>query len=222
VIAGNRTCSFDLISRRIMRVTVPADAQAVTTKQKDKDGNDVMVPTAVDIHVVAPYGATARLPVPVVGGCPTTGDPKFTWGLPRIYSANYAVLTDMAGKKTADISKTNLLPANYQLYIDTPNGMLFPGATTLFLTLADGAKIVATSKTAIPAQFDFRTSRFIVLPADALAANNDLTGQLKTYLESNNYPSPLNMTVTGRLVIGSAPQTFVTVESSIQITVKTP
>ncbi|MFO1095012.1 MAG: hypothetical protein U0992_17145 [Planctomycetaceae bacterium] len=56
-IAGNRSVDFELLSRQVMRITVPGNAQVV-----ESDNG-----TFVDVHIATPYGISNHLLVPVAG-----------------------------------------------------------------------------------------------------------------------------------------------------------
>lgn len=59
VLAGGKEAKFELISREIMRVHVPADANIVKDKETKQE--------YVDIHVATPYGVTGHLLVKAIG-----------------------------------------------------------------------------------------------------------------------------------------------------------
>ncbi|MCA9077502.1 MAG: hypothetical protein KDA93_20925 [Planctomycetaceae bacterium] len=82
VIIGGHKCEYDLLSREIMRVAVPKDAN--TTKVTHFiDGKETEV-TVVDAHVATPYGVTSHIDIPVVAvaaaGASFTFDPDDVFG----------------------------------------------------------------------------------------------------------------------------------------------
>lgn len=64
VIAGNKSCDFDLLSRQVMRVTIPA---GVRTESGE----------FVDVHLATPYGVTRHLEIPVATS-PVPAAPGYT------------------------------------------------------------------------------------------------------------------------------------------------
>ncbi|MCA9117970.1 MAG: hypothetical protein KDA79_23020, partial [Planctomycetaceae bacterium] len=106
VIAGNRECKFDLISREIMEVTIPPNVRIVECRHKPQPGG-TGGPCAgpggcvcgtgscgagsteyyVDVHLATPYGVTRHLHLPVLS--PRGGDVEgFTWE-PENLAATY-------------------------------------------------------------------------------------------------------------------------------------
>lgn len=94
VIAGGKDVGHELISRQIMRVTIPAG----TTSSKNK---------YVDVHVATPYGVTAHLEIPLIEGAP--GRNEFTWvPTPRL-TADVKIQT--AKDLTTSVTDFNFNPA---------------------------------------------------------------------------------------------------------------
>ncbi|HJT35308.1 MAG TPA: hypothetical protein VJ783_25000 [Pirellulales bacterium] len=57
VVAGGRCVPFVLLSREIMRVTIPNDVDTVTDATKEE---------WVDVHLATPYGVTSHLAIPAI------------------------------------------------------------------------------------------------------------------------------------------------------------
>jgi hypothetical protein len=117
VIAGNLPClDRQLLSRRILRVTVPAGVQTMPKVQP----ND---PDEVDIHVVTSYGVSEHLRVPVVSGGILQA---FSWkNQPERQPVPY---TD-DGKKPATIATADLGQLNTWLVISPVGNALVPPTT---------------------------------------------------------------------------------------------
>ncbi len=58
VIAGGKCVPFVLLSREIMRVTIPCDVDTVMNAKTKAE--------FVDVHAATPYGVTSHMPIPVV------------------------------------------------------------------------------------------------------------------------------------------------------------
>lgn len=59
VIAGNQSVNFELLSRQIMRVTIPATVRSIPLNGDKKT-------KIVDVHVATPYGISNHLSIPVI------------------------------------------------------------------------------------------------------------------------------------------------------------
>lgn len=88
VIAGNRTCETELLSRDVMQVTIPADSQTVFCSREGKVSDDPCAKCrgvgpcgagcyeAVEIHLATPYGVSGQLFVPVYQEVPVAPSPE--------------------------------------------------------------------------------------------------------------------------------------------------
>ncbi|MCR9200074.1 MAG: hypothetical protein NXI04_15675 [Planctomycetaceae bacterium] len=66
VVAGNRDVKYDLISRQVMRVVIPAGVQTIdNTKCRTGTLRCEEPRRVVDVHIATPYGVTQHLHVPV-------------------------------------------------------------------------------------------------------------------------------------------------------------
>jgi hypothetical protein len=73
VIAGGKCVPFVLLSREIMRVTIPCDVDTVVDSKSKAE--------FVDVHVATPYGVTAHMPIPAIrpNAAPKSTAPTITW-----------------------------------------------------------------------------------------------------------------------------------------------
>ncbi|MGD9719710.1 MAG: hypothetical protein AB7O59_00655 [Pirellulales bacterium] len=72
VIAGDKCVPFTLLSRQIMRVTIPPNVQTFPDKGKDY----------VDVHIATPYGVTSHLAIPAVKEEPKKESGGWNWVAP--------------------------------------------------------------------------------------------------------------------------------------------
>jgi hypothetical protein len=81
VIAGGVEISdHEMLSRQVMKVTIPAGAQTVPAPEFI-DGKCVPdASSVVDVHLATPYGVTSHLFIPAVGQKPAKADVGLSWG----------------------------------------------------------------------------------------------------------------------------------------------
>ena len=77
VIAGGQPVKYELLSRQVMQVVIPAGVNVETFKDGDKER------AVVDIHVATPYGVSPHLKVDVVSPKPAAAAPT---PAPAVYS----------------------------------------------------------------------------------------------------------------------------------------
>ena len=200
---------FHLVSRNVMRITVPANAHVETRPVPMRDprtGMFVMVlEPSIDIHVVSPNGQSnhllIKLPVEPLPCPPPSG---FHWGLPTVYSANY---TFNAGQSPAFsfVPGQTFLPPTNELVIEAPLAFAPPGGpATLVLTVEAGGKVLTTYTAALPANFDVRHNAFFIIGTDFNALNNALMTSVAAALNNVTTEPTEPLVVCGKLVVGSA------------------
>lgn len=121
VLAGNRECDFDLISRQVMKVTIPPGVQTVKRHYIEEEGaEDAAVKyfrhcpeLTVDVHIATPYGVSGHLQLPVINR-PSGNVEKLQWNQDQI-----AVLYKFEREDTDASSATN-----YDYTIDSVNVFL--------------------------------------------------------------------------------------------------
>jgi hypothetical protein len=96
VIAGGRCVPYVLLSREVMRVTIPDHALTVFDPQSNRE--------FVDVHVATPYGVTSHLLIPVANPCPKPVG-SFMWTKPK-------------GQKPDDLQGDLTVPAGSPDYRD--------------------------------------------------------------------------------------------------------
>ncbi|HUT92174.1 MAG TPA: hypothetical protein VMY37_21955 [Thermoguttaceae bacterium] len=124
VIAGGRCVPYELLSRQVMRVTIPLDVNPVTADKQQ----------VVDVHVATPYGVSRSLSIPVAN--PEPDDPKppgsgFSWARNEPYGAMIVRELRCCGPTGKWSCAAQLLrdPGNAlpkELQISTPDWSKFP------------------------------------------------------------------------------------------------
>ena len=137
VIAGNKSCQIELLSRQVMKVTIPKGVRTI------HGTGDLEY---VDLHLATPYGVTRHLEIPVdppkEAPAAATG---FRFGTSGI-AVQYGYTTD--GKGAYSYVQTRTAPP-HELAIVAPPGTRLPATTNLVLTISAGedlgrAPLVAT------------------------------------------------------------------------------
>jgi len=118
VIAGNRECHFELVSREVMKVTIPAGVQPVVLPMDETNCPKAVV----DVHIATPYGVSAHLDIPVIND-PEAPPEGLSWSrrdIPVVYRFKYTAVPTGSVKKYEVLDTNILVDQPQQLTIELP------------------------------------------------------------------------------------------------------
>ncbi|REJ88918.1 MAG: hypothetical protein DWQ34_20960 [Planctomycetota bacterium] len=203
VIAGNRECPFWLISRQVMKVTIPAGVQPVDLPIDRETGCGGRF---VDVHIATPYGVSAHLDIPVLDSPKISTE--YTWArreMPIQYRFKYtpAKAPEPAKYEVADVNI--LVVGPQELAFDVPPYGEQTVAVELFLTVeANQAPIMLPLPKDYKPAFTFDSKRKQqVLRGNAYGefhrnVRDAVESYLATYFPNGNPQGPIDVTVRGR------------------------
>ena len=218
VIAGGVQVTQDnwlLISRNLMRVTVPANA--IVSRQWVTDPDPVTgapvrhLAQYIDIHVASPNGPSnhlfIELPPPGPEECAVAGG--FRWGLPTVYAAHYNLGKDPKNPVLTIVDGDTILPPTGELLIEAPPAFAPPPTATLALTVQTSGKVIVILTGSTVLNFDSRRNAYFLFGKDYNQLNGDLasavTNALNKGINGNVFTAPTQpLVVSGKLTIGSA------------------
>ena len=169
---------FYLLSRDLMRITVPANAivKMEQVKHRDKQTGIIVTQTVptIDIHVASPNGPSnhllLELPPLNPAECPVASG--FHWSLPTVYTARYTFGPDTK-PVLALVPGDTLLPPTNEFVIQAPQSYLTPPATAVVLTVESAGRILYTTTTA-SLSFDIKRNAFYALGAEFKKISDDM------------------------------------------------
>jgi hypothetical protein len=205
VIAGDRECSFELISRQLMKVTFPGALLTLAETSMHAHDTDP-AHRVVDVHVATPYGVSSHLLIPVapVGHitAPTTSQPAFRFADIGPMTFTY---------KTTQASSTAPIVVDAVFALDFPKGVIDVNVPEVPNLQIEASLLFRASEEPLGLINTFRVDKVPLNPplfryqlagTKLTEFNTKLTGVMKEYLErrhnSANPPTgPLRVTISG-------------------------
>ena len=162
VLAGNREVDFSLISRQVMRVTIPADVATMDRFQCAQRTRCEDSQHVVDVHIATPYGVSQHLEIPVIDDSVQVV-PGYRWTRPGLSVAYHVPVTGTGDSEALNASAaTSFMAPPFVLEVAVPPGN-FNHAATAALTFVIsspqlGLSARVRSGTEFTANFDRVTS----------------------------------------------------------------
>ncbi len=209
VVAGHRECKFQLISREVMKVTIPAGTEpALETVDNSQCRHKV-----IDVHVATPYGVTSHLHIPVIeaGSC---CEARLEWNSRDIaVKMPYTVTPETAMAKAAyEIQKNGiLLQPPHELAITVPPYSLTDSANfSVEVVLGTDSSVVQIADLGGPftaVSFDPARRQFVVAGGKYRTVITSIADGVQTYLNAlpkgATAPQTLDLRLLGRATDGS-------------------
>lgn len=207
VLAGNRTCRFQMLSRRVLQVTLPSDLNLT----QDDAGHPV-----VDLHVATPYGVTGHVQVHYEPG-PHLPKTTFTWAATPSYAVDYTVKTTTATPPATVAVLPTVLPFSGEYVVATPDAFATPSAAKLRLTLLRDGQILAVADD-IDLIYEQATHRLFARGATLAKADAALVTALTTHVQNAGFPLAPTYELRGQLLLNGL--SLHTVEGSMTVTLR--
>ncbi|MCA9034726.1 MAG: hypothetical protein KDA91_06325, partial [Planctomycetaceae bacterium] len=208
VIAGNREAEFDLLSREVMEIVIPADA--VPT-----DGHDGK--SSIDIHVATPYGVSPHVHIPLREVEPVVKKgPVWSASLQEVL---YRWTTTQNGGSVVGWEVSNdkvMVKRPHEIRIALPSGAVnLPVKAKLDWTasidagdnISDSDKVIVNSSSVVDIPYDAASGEYVVdsskLQTLHFALKDGLVQKLKALGDKKGPPSddPVTVLVTGKLTL---------------------
>jgi hypothetical protein len=174
----------ELLSRQVMRVTIPAGVQP-------KDGK-------IDVHVATPYGVSHTLAIPVVGAPPAAAAPTFGYSIQEKFQTIKAAYRMEKQEKTdkyiISLADDVLLDGAMRIDWQDPTGSALNKVKATFAFAIDSKQLFSVTRelTANDGHFDIAKDDLKVFMSEVLKRLQATDG----YTPSNLLPSSLQGTVT--------------------------
>jgi hypothetical protein len=125
VIAGNTSCTVELLSRQVMKVKIPKDVRAIRSAGRS---------AYVDLHLATPYGVTSHLEIPVAEPCTPADVPPPVTGY-RFQKDKLSVRFGYYEENQKIAFSQTSIRAPHQLTVKAPENARVPGTATVTVTV---------------------------------------------------------------------------------------